>query len=305
MASIIDFFDNYPDNFFDNWSRIQENIDKQLCGIDSAVNGLTNIFNRFDVQFKDYQPRLLKFIDEYQEKLNAFELIEPKVLSAISKLTDNTELWQTLDNLSSFISRLEKDTVDSLLELSSSEIIQHINSIQLVIPALEQQIKNDTDVLSQTSVNSQKETFEDSEKMEQRKINANNVKLYLEIIYYLLAILQIFAGFIFSGATEINISIGNDYSTNYYVAEVNNHYINNLEIDTVLCNNTGFRFVAEKEIKPRIKADCSSTVVDTLKLGKFVQIVDKYKKWVQIRWQNEDGTYSYGWIQNYKLAKFK
>lgn len=72
-----------------------------------------------------------------------------------------------------------------------------------------------------------------------------------------------------------------------------------------MCNNTGFRFVAEKEIKPRIKADCSSAVVDTLTLGKIVQIVDKYQKWVQICWQNKDGTYSYSWIQNYKLAEFK
>ena len=46
-------------------------------------------------------------------------------------------------------------------------------------------------------------------------------------------------------------------------------------------------------------------MVDTLELGKFVQIVDKYQKWVQICWQNEDGTYSYGWIQNYKLAEFR
>ena len=35
------------------------------------------------------------------------------------------------------------------------------------------------------------------------------------------------------------------------------------------------------------------------------EIIDKYKKWRQIIWENEDGEECMGWIQNYKLTEFK
>ena len=32
---------------------------------------------------------------------------------------------------------------------------------------------------------------------------------------------------------------------------------------------------------------------------------NKYKKWRQIIWENEDGEECMGWIQNYRLTEFK
>ena len=34
-------------------------------------------------------------------------------------------------------------------------------------------------------------------------------------------------------------------------------------------------------------------------------IINKYKKWRQIIWENEDDEECMGWIQNYKLTEFK
>ena len=48
-----------------------------------------------------------------------------------------------------------------------------------------------------------------------------------------------------------------------------------------------------------------SIVIEKLEEGKVVRIIDKYKKWRQIIWENEDGEECMGWIQNYKLTEFK
>lgn len=42
-----------------------------------------------------------------------------------------------------------------------------------------------------------------------------------------------------------------------------------------------------------------------LPLGKVVCVVNKYKKWIEITWQSEEGEYCSGWIQNYKVTQFK
>lgn len=56
---------------------------------------------------------------------------------------------------------------------------------------------------------------------------------------------------------------------------------------------------------PRIKPGCSSKVVAHLPIGKLVCIVGKYKKWVEITWENDKGECYSGWVQNYRLKKFK
>ena len=55
----------------------------------------------------------------------------------------------------------------------------------------------------------------------------------------------------------------------------------------------------------RLKHDCHSIVIEKLEEGKVVRIIDKYKKWRQIIWENEDGEECMGWIQNYRLTEFK
>ena len=42
-----------------------------------------------------------------------------------------------------------------------------------------------------------------------------------------------------------------------------------------------------------------------IQIGKVVCIIDKYKKWVKVSWSNENDEFYCGWLQNYKLAKFK
>ena len=67
----------------------------------------------------------------------------------------------------------------------------------------------------------------------------------------------------------------------------------------------GYRIIVESNVMPRIKADTSSRVTGHLNIGQVVVITDKYRKWIEVTWENEQGEYCSGWIQNYKVTEFK
>lgn len=91
----------------------------------------------------------------------------------------------------------------------------------------------------------------------------------------------------------------------YNIVEVNNYYTNELGVDANTLNEYSFRIICEDDVMPRIKPDCSSRVVEHLPAGKIVCIVKRFKKWIQITWQNDAGEYCSGWVQNYKVQKFQ
>lgn len=89
------------------------------------------------------------------------------------------------------------------------------------------------------------------------------------------------------------------------VVEVNNYYTVEIGMDANVLNEYNFRIICEDDVMPRIKPDCSSRVVEHLPAGKIVCVIDKYRKWTQITWKNDEGEYCSGWVQNYKVRKFK
>ncbi|MDD2972561.1 MAG: hypothetical protein PHE02_10570 [Lachnospiraceae bacterium] len=89
------------------------------------------------------------------------------------------------------------------------------------------------------------------------------------------------------------------------IIEVNNYYTVEVGMDVNTLNDYNFRMIYKDNVMPRIKPDCSSRVVGHLPMGKIVCVVDKYKKWIEITWKNDEGEYFSGWIQNYKIVEFK
>ena len=71
------------------------------------------------------------------------------------------------------------------------------------------------------------------------------------------------------------------------------------------CETGNASIYFNRESIVRLKHDCHSIVIEKLEEGKVVRIIDKYKKWRQIIWENEDGEECMGWIQNYRLTEFK
>ena len=89
------------------------------------------------------------------------------------------------------------------------------------------------------------------------------------------------------------------------ITEINNYYTVEIGIDVSTLNDCNFRIICEDNVMPRIKPDCCSRVVGHLPKGKVVCVVNRYKKWIEITWKNNDGEIYSGWIQNYKVTSFK
>lgn len=124
---------------------------------------------------------------------------------------------------------------------------------------------------------------------------------------YIFPLILILVQFLLSGLTAQPSIVTNNvtYNTNYYSNEVNNYYTINQGFDSKFLNDNNLRFVCEMKIIVRKKANQSSQVVGILPVGKVVSIVDKRNKWVKICWSDESGEYYSGWVQNWKLKRFK
>lgn len=86
---------------------------------------------------------------------------------------------------------------------------------------------------------------------------------------------------------------------------VNNFYKDDMGLDIEELTDFGYRIITESNVMPRIKPDTSSRVTGHLNIGQVVIIERKYRKWIEILWENEQGKYCSGWIQNYKVTEFK
>ena len=128
---------------------------------------------------------------------------------------------------------------------------------------------------------------------EKRRIDAKEIREWLNFIIIIISFVMEITN---SSATTINI-----YN---YTQQVNNYYVVGMGYDAKELNTTKYRIVNRESIV-RLKHNCHSIVIEKLEEGKVVRIIDKYKKWRQIIWENEEGEECMGWIQNYKLTEFK
>lgn len=141
------------------------------------------------------------------------------------------------------------------------------------------------------------ESTEKSENIE-AKDRREHIKNIRDWIGFCIGIIS----FCISVYSLVSIKPSNTY---YTTIEVNNYYVNDLEISAEMLNAMSYRIVAKNNAMPRIKPDCSSRVMGHLNIGQVVVVSEKYKKWVKIDWEDENGNCCSGWIQNYKLTKFK
>lgn len=158
------------------------------------------------------------------------------------------------------------------------------------IDTVSETIASEYERATNLSINKEKQNLPIEEK---RTIDVKEIREWLNFI---ITIISVVLGVTNSSATTIN---------NYnYTQQVNNYYIVGMGYDAKELNTTKYRIVNRESIV-RLKHDCHSIVIEKLEEGKVVRIIDKYKKWRQIIWENEDGEECMGWIQNYKLTEFK
>ena len=68
-------------------------------------------------------------------------------------------------------------------------------------------------------------------------------------------------------------------------------------------NGWGYRIV-NRDLILRARSGKSSYVTGRLSKGTIARVIGKYKKWVEVTWNDDSGEAHFGWIQNYKLSAF-
>lgn len=135
-----------------------------------------------------------------------------------------------------------------------------------------------------------------------RNSNVDAGKEYINNIRDWISFCITIISFLLTIYSLVSTKPSNTYNTNI---EINNYYVNDLEISADLLNAMSYRIIVKDNVMPRIKSDCSSRVIGHLNTGQAVTVSEKYKKWVNISWEDENGNCCSGWVQKYKVAKFK
>ena len=143
---------------------------------------------------------------------------------------------------------------------------------------------------------------EDGQNEKSENIEAKNKEEYVKDIREWVSFCIAIISFFISIYSLVSTKPSNTYNT---TIEVNNYYVNDLEISAEMLNAMSYRIVVKDDVMPRIKPDCSSRVMGHLNIGQVVTVSQKYKKWVKVEWEDECGNYYSGWAQNYKLTKFE
>lgn len=133
---------------------------------------------------------------------------------------------------------------------------------------------------------------------QRRQIDSGYIKSEISFWIGILGFLLTIYGIVTSKVQATN----NTYNS---TIEVNNTYTVDIGIDAEFMNRIGCRIINQNNVMPRMKPNCSSTVMGHLFIGQVVYISDKKKKWIEVNWKDEEGNYCFGWIQNYKVSKFK
>ena len=280
------------------------------------IPGISSALSQFSVI---YDSKMMKEISdiaknpiltETQKMLDRYnKMMEPLRMSAyFSKIN---EVTASISNLSpilqeagnkSLISQILK--YDSAFSALSEKTLEDIN-INLLGRVTDQVFSEseewNIDTVSETIASEYKKATNLSlnKKSQDSPIEAKrtiDVKEIREWLNFIIAFISFVLGITNSSATTIN---------NYnYTQQVNNYYVVGMGYDAKELNMTKYRIVNRESIV-RLKHDCHSIVIEKLEEGQIVRIINKYKKWRQIIWENEDGEEYMGWIQNYKLTEFK
>ena len=131
----------------------------------------------------------------------------------------------------------------------------------------------------------------DEDKIKERKRDVRDIiQMWVAIISLLLGVYSVVS----TKPTTVNNT-----------TVVNNYYVGEMQIDKDVLNAMSYRIVNENNVRPRLKPDNSSRVMGDLSIGQVVIVCEKYKKWIKVSWEDEEGNTYYGWIQHYKVMKFK
>ena len=267
-----------------------------FSGIKSLTENMSNVLRVNDYNISGAIRALNEMIEPLKTSANFSKINEVSAsisgLSTILQQVGSASLIsQILKKNSAFSTLTEKSLEDintNLLGRVTDQVFSESEEwdIDIVSETIATEYEKATDIFS----NKENQNLPITEK---RRIDAKEIREWLNFI---MAIISFVMGITNSSATTINI-----YN---YTQQVNNYYVVGRGYDAKELNTTKYRIVNRESIV-RLKHNCHSIVIEKLEEGKVVRIIDKYKKWRQIIWENEEGEECMGGIQNYKLTEFK
>ncbi len=287
-------------NINDSFIRISEIMRNSILRFDISAEVKESI-----TRMNDQVKNIVKVYDSTLLMQNQRKFIEMST-QVTKQLRDSMEIMRDIGNLSElsknlaqFAKVIDVSYKDMYKILQQYDYAKLTKIMQDTLKAYDYNNLFDVNIITEQITEAyiadeedeQNEYIEAKDKKEYVKDIRDWVSFYIAIISFFISIYSL-----------VSTKPSNTYNT---TIEVNNYYVNDLEISAEMLNAMSYRIVVKNDVMPRIKPDCSSRVMGHLNIGQVVTVSRKYKKWVKIEWEDECGNYYSGWVQNYKLAKFK
>ncbi len=287
-------------NINDSFIRISEIMRNSILRFDISAEVKESI-----TRMNDQVKNIVKVYDSTLLMQNQRKFIEMST-QVTKQLRDSMEIMRDIGNLSElsknlaqFAKVIDVSYKDMYKILQQYDYAKLTKIMQDTLKAYDYNNQFDVNIITEQITEAyiadeedeQNEYIEAKDKKEYVKDIRDWVSFYIAIISFFISIYSL-----------VSTKPSNTYNT---TIEVNNYYVNDLEISAEMLNAMSYRIVVKNDVMPRIKPDCSSRVMGHLNIGQVVTVSRKYKKWVKIEWEDECGNYYSGWVQNYKLAKFK
>lgn len=287
-------------NINDSFIRISEIMRNSILSFDISAEVKESI-----TRMNDQVKNIVKVYDSTLLMQNQCKFIEMST-QVTKQLRDSMEIMRDIDNLSElsknlaqFAKVIDVSYKDMCKILQQYDYAKLTKIMQDTLKAYDYNNPFDVNIITEQIT----EAYIAGEEDEQNEyIETKDKKEYVKDIRDWVSFCIAIISFFISIYSLVSTKPSNTYNT---TIEVNNYYVNDLEISAGMLNAMSYRIIVKNDVMPRIKPDCSSCVMGHLNIGQVVTVSRKYKKWVKIEWEDECGNYYSGWVQNYKLAKFK
>lgn len=287
-------------NINDSFIRISEIMRNSILSFDISAEVKESI-----TRMNDQVKNIVKVYDSTLLMQNQCKFIEMST-QVTKQLRDSMEIMRGIDNLSElsknlaqFAKVIDVSYKDMCKILQQYDYAKLTKIMQDILKAYDYNNPFDVNIITEQIT----EAYIAGEEDEQNEyIETKDKKEYVKDIRDWVSFCIAIISFFISIYSLVSTKPSNTYNT---TIEVNNYYVNDLEISAGMLNAMSYRIIVKNDVMPRIKPDCSSCVMGHLNIGQVVTVFRKYKKWIKIEWEDECGNYYSGWVQNYKLAKFK
>lgn len=291
---------------FDDYTHLQELSETvhRVCEPFGGMNGYYEFVNRMQKQMNTlYQASdvVLAMQRQQSDWANIFSHIsiasqQVDMLKGVdfSAMTSAISALGNLDGImsvvKSFSVSLPNYNIDALSRITQEAFSRLDHLIEFNIDSFADEI-----IEQYEQEGSEDETIEENVNVVSKEQRAKDIREWLGFLFS-------FIGLIFSIYSSVSTKPAVTYNN---VTEINNYYTIEKDINADCLNALSYRIISENNVMPRIKPDCSSQVTGHLNIGQIVVILEKYKKWVLVSWENDAGEEITGWIQNYKITAFK